>query len=301
MAYIIGNDVYKMYKIYEGQPITSEPAPDLDGYLFLGWSEIPEYMPDHDVIVTGIVMSSNFEDGKVYDNQVALENVELTYTRTFNNTKWQALYVPFSMSYGEWKDDFDVAEINNFHEYDDDEDGMVDRTTLEVLYVKSGSTLPNMPYLIRAKQTGTKTITASNTSLYPTASNSIDCSSVRTKYTFTGTYTGVSGTEMYGNGYYALAGGVLSHPSSSDVSLGTYRWYLKPESRTDNYTAPSRHIAVRVMGEEGEEVTGVAHLSVSTEPAEYYNLRGEKVNPSQASGICIVRYADGRVKKVVLK
>ena len=236
-----------MYKIYEGQPITSEPAPDLDGYLFLGWSEIPEYMPDHDVIVTGMVMSSNFEDGKVYDNQVALENVELTYTRTFNNTKWQALYVPFSMSYGEWKDDFDVAEINNFHEYDDDEDGMVDRTTLEVLYVKSGSTLPNMPYLIRAKQTGTKTITASNTSLYPTASNSIDCSSVRTKYTFTGTYTGVSGTEMYGNGYYALAGGVLSHPSSSDVSLGTYRWYLKPESRTDNYTAPSRHIAVRVM------------------------------------------------------
>jgi hypothetical protein len=194
-----------------------------------------------------------------------------------------------------------VAEINNFHEYDDDEDGMVDRTTLEVLYVKSGSTLPNMPYLIRAKQTGTKTITASNTSLYPTASNSIDCSSVRTKYTFTGTYTGVSGTEMYGNGYYALAGGVLSHPSSSDVSLRTYRWYLKPESRTDNYTAPSRHIAVRVMGEEGEEVTGVAHLSVSTEPAEYYNLRGEKVNPSQASGICIVRYADGRVKKVVLK
>lgn len=64
-----------MYKIYEGQPITSEPAPDLDGYLFLGWSEIPEYMPDHDVIVTGMVMSSNFEDGKVYDNQVALENV----------------------------------------------------------------------------------------------------------------------------------------------------------------------------------------------------------------------------------
>ena len=105
--------------------ITPEPTPNIDGYLFMGWSEIPEYMPDHDVIVTGTVMRSNFEDGKAYANQVALEDVNLTYTRTFNNTKWQALYVPFSMSYDEWKDDYDVAKINNFHEYDDDEDGTV--------------------------------------------------------------------------------------------------------------------------------------------------------------------------------
>ena len=31
----------------------TEPAPEKDGYTFSGWSEIPERMPKHDVIVTG--------------------------------------------------------------------------------------------------------------------------------------------------------------------------------------------------------------------------------------------------------
>lgn len=301
LVYIIDKDVYQLHHCCEGEMITPEPTPNIDGYLFMGWSEIPEYMPDHDVIVTGTVMSSNFEDGKAYANQVALEDVNLTYTRTFNNTKWQALYVPFSMSYDEWKDDYDVAKINNFHEYDDDEDGTVDRTTMEVIFIKSGCTQPNMPYLIRSKQTGTKTITVNNTPLYPAESNSIDCSSVETKYTFTGTYAEISGAEMYGNGYYALSGGVLSLPASSEVSLESYRWYLKLESRLGYFTAASRPISVRVVGEDNYETTGIANNSVSNKPVEYYNLKGEKINPLGISGICIIRYADGKKKKIVNK
>ena len=226
----------------------------------------------------------------------------LTYTRTFNNTKWQALYIPFSMSYDNWKDDFDVAEINNFHEYDDDEDGLVDRTTLEVLYKKSGSTQPNMPYLIRAKQVGTKTFSLENTLLYPAEENSIDCSSVKTKYTFTGTYTGVGGEEMYDIGYYALAGGVLSQPSSSNVALGSFRWYLKPESRWGNDIATSRLISVRVIGEEDSEINGITdYTHIDNSPKGYYNLKGIKIAELESRGISIVRHADGSVKKVFKK
>jgi surface protein len=239
-------------------------------------------------------------DGETYNNESVVNNVNISYTRTFNNTNWQALYVPFAMSYDEWKDDFDVAEINNFHEYDDNEDGKVDRTVLEILYVKEGSTLPNTPYLIRAKETGTKVISLVNTTLLPAEENSIDCSSVRTKYTFTGTYTGVSGEEMYDNGYYALAGGTLSQPSSANVSLGSFRWYLKPESRTGNYAAP-RKISLRVIGEADGETTSIAEATVNDRQEEYYNLEGVRINKAEATGIYIIRYADGRMKKVIKK
>ena len=242
----------------------------------------------------------NIVDGEIYDNDNKMDNINVIYTRTFNNTNWQALYVPFAMKYDDWKDDFDVAEINNFHEYDDNEDGKVDRTVLEILYVKEGSTLPNTPYLIRAKETGTKVISLVNTTLYAAEENSIDCSSVRTKYTFTGTYTGVSGEEMYDNGYYALAGGTLSQPSSANVSLGSFRWYLKPENRTGNYAAP-RKISVRVIGEADGETTSLAEAAMNDRQEEYYNLEGVRINRAEATGIYIVRYADGRMKKVIKK
>lgn len=36
----------------------------------------------------------------------------------------QALYVPFDIPYDAISDKFDVAELNNFHQYDDNNDGM---------------------------------------------------------------------------------------------------------------------------------------------------------------------------------
>ncbi len=243
----------------------------------------------------------NIVDGGFYDNTIIIDDDNFSYTRTFNNTNWQALYVPFSMSYDDWKDDFDVAEINNFHEYDDDEDGTMDRTTLEVVYKKSGCTLPNTPYVIRAKQTGTKTISLENTTLYPAEENSIDCSSVKTKYTFTGTYSGVSGEDMYGNGYYAMADGVLSQASSSSVSLGSFRWYLKTESRTGRNAAPLRRISVQVIGEDSGETTGIVEANINDTPANYFNINGEKIERPKTSGIYIVKYSDGSTKKVLIK
>ena len=253
-------------------------------------------------MVTLREIQTDLVDGEVYENEFVVNNVDVSYTRTFSNTNWQALYVPFAMSYDDWKDDFDVAEINNFHEYDDNKDGTVDRTVLEILYVESGSTLPNTPYMIRAKQTGEKTISLKNATLLPAEENSIDCSSVKTKYTFTGTYPGVSGDEMYANGYYALAGGNLKRPSSASVSLGTFRWYLKAESRTGNDADPARTIPVRVFGDEEDAgTTGIANGAAVNGPVEYYNLEGVKVSPSEAKGIVIVRQADGSMRKVIKK
>ena len=62
-----------------------------------------------------------------------MENKDITYTRTFNNTSWQSLYIPFSMTYDDWKDDFEVAFINSVRQYDNDEDGVVDETIMDVM------------------------------------------------------------------------------------------------------------------------------------------------------------------------
>ena len=53
LIYMVDNVIYKEFEIEEGETITPEPAPTKEGYIFSGWSEIPETMPAHDVTVTG--------------------------------------------------------------------------------------------------------------------------------------------------------------------------------------------------------------------------------------------------------
>ena len=248
LTYLVDGEVYRNYEVEAGEVVVPEMRPTREGYTFSGWSEIPEIMPAHDVTVYGRFICTT--DGIIYNNNEMINDVTLSYARTFNDTNWQALYVPFAMSYDNWKNNFDVAEINNFREYDDNEDGIVDRTTLEVLYKKSGSTLPNTPYLIRAKQTGTKTISLENATLYPAESNSIDCSSLKTKYIFTGTYTGVNGQDMYQNGYYAVEDNALCKALSSEKTVGTFRWYMKPESRTGNNVVTPNLVSIQVIGDD---------------------------------------------------
>jgi hypothetical protein len=50
---MVDNEVYKTYTLAYDEVITPEPVPTKEGYTFSGWSEIPESMPAHDVIVTG--------------------------------------------------------------------------------------------------------------------------------------------------------------------------------------------------------------------------------------------------------
>jgi len=53
LVYMVDDEEYKKYEIEEGTSITPEAAPTKEGYIFTGWSEIPETMPAHDVTVTG--------------------------------------------------------------------------------------------------------------------------------------------------------------------------------------------------------------------------------------------------------
>ena len=53
ITYMIDGEVYKTEKVSYGSSISIPSKPYKSGYTFSGWSEIPETMPDKDLIITG--------------------------------------------------------------------------------------------------------------------------------------------------------------------------------------------------------------------------------------------------------
>ena len=76
LTYMVDGEVYKTYSIEEDEEIIAEPEPVREGYLFSGWSEIPETMPAHDVTVTGTFI----ELPKCATPSIRYENGELSFT-----------------------------------------------------------------------------------------------------------------------------------------------------------------------------------------------------------------------------
>lgn len=69
ITYYIDGVEYQKDRYYEGHAVTLPEEPTKEGYVFNGWSEIPETMPDHDVTVTGTFrISDEIVTGKCGDN-----------------------------------------------------------------------------------------------------------------------------------------------------------------------------------------------------------------------------------------
>jgi len=71
LTYMVDGVEYKSYDVDYGTTITPEPAPTKDGYVFSGWSTIPETMPANDVIVMGSFTKGAYKityivDGETY-------------------------------------------------------------------------------------------------------------------------------------------------------------------------------------------------------------------------------------------
>ena len=53
LIYLVDGEEYKKDVVEQGKTIVAEDGPTKEGFTFSGWSEIPEIMPNHDVIITG--------------------------------------------------------------------------------------------------------------------------------------------------------------------------------------------------------------------------------------------------------
>lgn len=234
-------------------------------------------------------------DATAYDNKAEFTVTDLEYNRSFSHNKWQAVYVPFSIDCSQLSDEYEMATINNFHEFEQ-KDGTYN-IVLEVKPVTIGATIPALtPCLIRMKQAPAtaeaKTIHFSATSFAAAADKKIDCASVTRYYQFLGTLNAKTGFDTTSD--FVINEGAL-WKAGSDTKLNPQRWYLNASNREGSLLNPSvqlSRIAIHVIG--GDETTGIDGIYVKTDTKDVSSsrqgicdLQGRKLSVEPTSGIYI--------------
>ena len=241
------------------------------------------------------VESFTLADATAYNSEAEFTATSLAYKRTFYDDKWMAVYVPFAIDCSQLVSDYEMATINNFHEYEQ-EDGTY-KVVLEVKRVTQGGTIPALtPCLMRMKTAPEaeveKTLTFENAAFSAAADKSIDCSSVTRYYQFTGSLSGKTGLTAATD--FVLNAGKLYKTSENTVLL-PQRWYLSATDRTSTPVEPAtmlRSISINVIGD--GEATGIEDIHVNTESGAdalsgtgIYDLQGRKINSEPTKGMYI--------------
>ena len=240
----------------------------------------------------------DINDNAAYDSPVDFTAPTLNYTRTYLGAdQWQAVYVPFETQATDWTGNgITVASINNFHEYEK-KDGSGYETVLEVKKATSGAFEANTPYLLRTKDSGSKTITITNAKLHKASSKTYDCMSMTRKYDFTGIYTRKSGLvqDESSVAVYALNKQGLIAPLNPSTEVGAQRWYLTVSNRNGSnmsQASKSRSINIDEVGEGA--TTAIKGIQVITNNEAdntslngIYDLQGRKLSKEPTHGIYI--------------
>ena len=241
------------------------------------------------------VEAFTLNDATVYNSKAEFTVKNLTYNRTFKHDGWQAVYVPFELKCDLIPADYEVATINNFHEFEQ-KDGSFN-TVLEVKPVKNSITIPALtPCLIRLKQAPetaeAKTLQFTNVSFAAAADKKIDCASVTRYYQFLGTLNAKTGFDTTSD--FVINEGEL-WKAGSDTELNPQRWYLNASNREGSLLNPSvqlSRIAIHVIG--GDETTDIDGIYVKTDTEDVsssrqgiYDLQGRKLSVEPTSGIYI--------------
>ena len=250
------------------------PGASIDAYASTApWNEFKYIVPIEEDDLQEYLNSLNSFD----DPQDVLSGS--IYTRQFLNTEWQSLYVPFSLSYSDWSNNFDVARLSKFSQYDEDDDGEADRQELEVVIMRSSTDVlkANTPYLIRAKKAGTYNFTVNPSKLVAEQINSVTYSADGSKVVITGSYANQTGLKSAG--LYRLMGGSLSIPTKDEEVLPPYRWYAT--------IGNSDNAKVRITFV--DDATGIESISVDNEEMigerRVYDLSGRRINISKDTPI----------------
>lgn len=241
------------------------------------------------------VASYTLADATEYNSKAEFTVTSLAYKRTFYDDKWMAVYVPFAIDCSKLETDYEMATINNFHEYEQ-EDGKYN-VVLEVKRVTKGGTIPALtPCLMRMKTAPEteveKTLTFVDAAFSAAADKGIDCSSVTRYYKFSGTLNGKTGLTPATD--FVLNAGKLYNTSEKTVLL-PQRWYLSATDRNSTSVETAtmlRSISIKVIGD--GEATGIEDIHVNTElgadasgSTGIYDLQGRKINSEPTKGMYI--------------
>ena len=272
-----------------------EEAAELDeAYVAEGYISVPATdKPGYNTVVNEDDYVFELIDQTVYELGTEKTFKHVTYTRTFNNIKWQSLFVPFDINVEDYADEYEFAKIHMIA-LENDEEGFTSSNKIRISYTKvtEGKLYANKPYLIRAKSTGTKVFVLDNVTLKSSTDiTPIVCSTTHADYSIVGSYQSVTATAE--SPFMAMAGGTINWYESSTIK--PYRWVIRVSPKGDNYARPSIEIV------EEDEATSISSVIADPENVEgYYTVNGVR-NETPVKGINIVRYKNGQTKKVVIK
>ena len=240
------------------------------------------------------IPSYTVTDATAYDSKAEFTATSLAYKRTFSNEYWQAVYVPFEIDCGKLPDDMEIAVVNNFHEYEQ-EDGSYN-VVLEVKRKTSGIIPALTPCVIRMKtalESATeKEIILTNVPFSAAEDKYIDCASVQRYYKFNGSLAGISAGNMVDGTDFVLNQGRL-YKANEETTLKPQRWFLSATDRPGGSSSQAsmlRSISINVVGD--GDVTGIEDIHVVTEKVApsrqgVFDLHGRRLNNVPARGIYI--------------
>lgn len=206
--------------------------------------------------------------------------VNTTLTKTFNNTGWNAFFVPFDFTLTqEMLNDFDFATL-----YATVLSNGVPVVSFEKANANDKITA-YFPCLIKAKATGVQSFEVGSVNYKPsTGGVSKDCSSLKETYTF---YPVMENTYIAAkNGYYLNSEkNSFVYNKNATGYIPPFTYYMTIQNRDDNsYILPTdgktNVVELRVIG--ADEVTGITDVegAAAMEAGKVYNLQGVVVGDS---------------------
>ena len=214
---------------------------------------------------------------------------DLTYTVPVYAKGWSSWSVPFEVTTNQLAEEgFDAAYIEGIHRYDTDDDGTIDRTTLEVIRITNGTLRAGTPYLIRPQGDKTSlTLSIDGATLYKDDELHLGhTETMMAAYDFVPTYVTVPAEEAEGNYYIVGAENKLGPTSSYVCALD---WYLKITDKGSPFDAlqGAQSIAIRTVGEQ-DETTGIfTPYAPDEQTEEIYDLSGRRLDTIPAQGLYI--------------
>ena len=275
----------------------------------------PDYIPTTEAVEgyftvqtkeeAGIFELDDVKDQIAYPYPAGGNAKKITYKRTFsqnNKDKYQSWMVPFNYTItNEDLENFLFYKINFIAP--SKTGGVVDDNTKVYIFIepmKQGDVLKgNKPYVIKPNKVLENYEFVSegeNIKLYPATSDNLikPISTTAFEYYFYGTF-GRNDFKEPDQVLFMYSGNIVWNDENN--YLRTYRWFIKPEAKgSDDYAKPNIFIV------EGDgDTDGINNAQTAEgEIQGIYTLGGVKVE-HPVKGVNIIKYTDGRTKKIYVK
>ena len=285
LTYTVDGEEYKSSEVEYGSTITAEKEPTKEGYTFSGWSDIPETMPANDVTVTGTFTVNKYKltytvDGEEYKSSeveygsiITAETEPTKEGYTFSG--WSD--IPETMPANDVTvtgtftvNKYKLAYTVDGEEYKSAEVEYGSAITAESEPTKEGYTFSgwsDIPETMPAKDV--------------TVSGTFTINKYKVTYIIDGEEYKTEEVEY---------GSTITPPNPDDREGFAFAW--------DDYpcTMPANDITIT-----GSYTATAINAILAADPdVKIYTVSGKPINKLQ-KGVNILRYKDGKTRKIVVK